>query len=75
MFGDGIERPSRGTITLPIIIEGFKVNFLIEKIDADVPLLIGNSTLEKAEAEINIKKQSLTLGGREFKLVKLPSGH
>lgn len=78
MFGDGIKRGSRGIVKLKLVIGGeLKVDVMVEEINADIPLLLGNSTLEKAGAELKFKDgaRSIKLGEKVLPLSKLKSGH
>ena len=62
-------------IRIPIKLGG-KVEAIIqaEEIDADIPLLIGNSTLKKARAELKICEPTLKMGEEILQLIEMKSG-
>jgi len=69
-------RKSRGIIRIPVQIDGrTPVIFEAEEIDADIPLLIGNSSLKRAQAEMDMVKATLKLAGETYQLKELESGH
>ena len=69
-FGGGEWRPSKGVISLPCNLGG-----VLDVIDADLPLLIGNSTLKKGFAVIHCHQNKLGLLGKELDLMETNSGH
>ena len=75
-FGGGERRPSKGVISLPCNLGGvLDVIIRTEVIDADLPLLIGNSTLKKGFAVIHCHQNKLGLLGKELDLMETNSGH
>ena len=52
-FSEGACRYSCKKIGLPSIIGDMKLTILTERIGADIPLLIGENSLEKAKAVLN----------------------
>ena len=75
-FGGGEKRPSKGVIVLPCKMDN-SLNVLLrtEIIEADLPLLLGNTTLKKGLAVLNFGKNTLELGGKKLNLRQTQSGH
>ena len=75
-FGGGEKRPSKGVIVLPCKMDN-SLNVLLrtEIIEADLPLLLGNTTLKKGLAVLNFGKNTLELGGKKLNLKQTQSGH
>ena len=74
-FGGGEVRPSRCVVRLPCNLAGKNVSLTTEVVDADIPLLIGNSSLEKANAVLHIAPCKVELMGTEILMEKTDSGH
>ena len=49
-FGGGEKRKSLGIVIFPCLLAGRNVKMQTEVVDADIPLLLGNSMLKKAKA-------------------------
>ena len=76
VFGDGAAKQSKGFVTLPLVLGDRIVAYVkTEEIDADIPLLIGNSTLLKAKAVMDISNNKLRLGDETVDLHMMNSGH
>ena len=74
-FGGGEVRPSRCQVRLPCNLAGKNVSLSTEVVDADIPLLIGNSSLEKANAVLHIAPCKVELLGTVIPMEKTDSGH
>ena len=75
-FGGGEKRHSKGVVLLPCKLDN-SLNVLVrtEIIEADLPLLIGNTTLKKGLAVLNFGRNTLELGGKKLNLMQTQSGH
>ena len=75
-FGGGEKRHSKGVVLLPCKLDN-SLNALVrtEIIEADLPLLIGNTTLKKGLAVLNFGRNTLELGGKKLNLMQTQSGH
>ena len=74
-FGGGEKRKSRGLVTFPCHIAGKNVKIRSEVVDADFPLLIGNSMLKKAGAVLFLREEKAVIMGCEVKMRETMSGH
>ena len=74
-FGDGKIYRSKNRYTLPIFIGGEKQFLRVDVIDLCIPLLISRSSLERANARIDIGNGTITLLGTEVPLTTSNSGH
>ena len=75
-FGGGERRKSKGIAKLPCIL-GEKLRTIIqtEIVDADIPLLIGNSSLKKGKAIMYIGENKIDLKGCKLNMGETRSGH
>lgn len=74
-FGGGERRPSKCLVRLPCSVAGSNVKIATEVVDADLPLLIGNSSLKKAGAVLHIATSKVELLGKLIPMEETPSGH
>ena len=74
-FGGGEVRPSKCLVRLPCNLAGKNITLSTEVVDADIPLLIGNSSLEKANAVLHIAPCKVELMGNTIPMEKTDSGH
>ena len=74
-FGGGEKRKSKVALTLPCNIGGRRVQIKTEVVDADFPLLIGNTTLKKANAVLYIREKKVELLGTKMNMEETGSGH
>ena len=75
-FGGGEKRQSKGTVVLPCTLDGkLEVKIKAEVIEAELPLLLGNTTLEKGFAVHYFYTQKLDLRGKTLDIKKTSSGH
>ena len=56
-FGGGEKRKSLGVLTLPCFIAGKNVWIRTEVVDAEFPLLLGNSMLKKAHVVLHLSAE------------------
>ena len=76
MFGGGEKRMSRGTVIIPCFLDNkIQVSIQVEVVQADLPLLLGNSTLVKGMAVLHFTKEVLEILNIELELHKTRSGH
>ena len=74
-FGSGETRDSKGSIVFPCNVANKDIRIRTDVIEADLPLLIGNTTLEKAEVILDLGKKKATILGEQIKLHRADSGH
>ena len=74
-FGGGEKRSSLHAVTIPCKLGEINVKIKVEVVEAEIPLLIGNSTLKKAQSVIDISKKTITLMGQKISLEESESGH
>ena len=74
-FGGGETRPSKCLVKLPCHLAGRNVSMKIEVVDADIPLLVGNSTLKKAKAVLHIAERKVEVMGTKIDMTETSSGH
>lgn len=75
-FGGGERRQSRGTVILPCTLDDkLDVAIKVEMIEADLPLLLGNTTLKKGLAVLHIGDSKLELLGKMLDIKETKSGH
>ena len=75
-FGGGERRKSKGIARLPCILGGkLRTDVQTEIVDADIPLLIGNSALKKAKAIMYIGENKIDLMGTTMDMGETSSGH
>ena len=74
-FGNSRPVIAKETLGLPMVIAGRKVLLTTDVVDVDIPLLIGKSSLKKAEAIINFQEDMIQLFGKKENLIVNSSGH
>ena len=74
-FGGGEKRKSLGIVTFPCLLAGRNVRMETEVVDADFPLLLGNSMLKKAKAILYLGEEKAVIMGNEVKMRETSSGH
>ena len=74
-FGGGETRDSLGIIEIPCKWAGKNIKIRSEVVNAGIPLLIGNTTLEAMGGNLNFEKRIATLMGVDVEMPKTDSGH
>ena len=74
-FGGGEQRKSKCLLEFPCSLGGKNIRLRSEVIDAELPLLLGNNSLEKAEAVLHIGKKKAEIFGEVLDMNKTDSGH
>ena len=74
-FGGGEKRKSLGKVVFPCHIGEMNIKISAEVIEADLPLLLGNSFLKKIDAVLYIAREKAMIMGKETKMRETPSGH
>ena len=74
-FGGGEKRKSLGIVTFPCLLAGRNVRMQTEVVEADFPLLLGNSMLKKANAILYLGEEKAVIMGNEVKMRETSSGH
>ena len=74
-FGGGEKRQSKGVVTFPCHLAGKNVRIRTEVVDADFPLLLGNSMLKKVGAVLHLREEKAVIMGCEVKMRETSSGH
>ena len=74
-FGGGEKRKSKCLLEFPCNLGGKNIKLRSEVIDAELPLLLGNNSLEKADAVLHIGKKKAEIFGDVLEMKKTNSGH
>ena len=74
-FGGGERRNSLCTVQFPCHLANQNVHLKTEVIEADLPLLIGNSTLKKTGAALFFKSSQVEMMGNMVDMKETESGH
>ena len=74
-FGGGERRSSLKKMAIPAVIGDIKLKIETEIVNADIPLLIGANSLEKAKAVLDFGNSKATFFTTEVPLLKVKSGH
>ena len=74
-FGGGEKRTSLMRIGIPCIIGEIRMTIHAEVVDAQIPLLIGTNSLEKAAARLDFGEHVAVFFGEEIEMQKVGSGH
>ena len=74
-FGGGETRTSVMKVGLPCMLGNTKVTIVTEVVDAEIPLLVGTNSLEKAGANLDFGEKKATFFGEEIDLIRTESGH
>ena len=74
-FGGGEKRESKCLLDFPCNLGGKNLRLRSEVIDAELPLLLGNNSLEKAGAVLHIGKRKVEIFGEVLDMKKTDSGH
>ena len=74
-FGGGERRRSLGVATIPVNFAGMNVCIKTEVVDAEIPLLIGNSSLKKADAVMHFSSRTAEFFNKKVLLKETSSGH
>ena len=74
-FGGGERRSSLKKMAIPAVIGDIKLTIETEIVNADIPLLIGANSLEKAKAVLDFGNSKATFFTTEVPLLKVKSGH
>ena len=67
-FGGSLTYKSRYQVKFPCCLEGIEVNIRAEVVAAEIPLLLGNSSLKAANAVLNIGEKKARILGREVSM-------
>ena len=74
-FGGGEQRKSLGVVKFPCYFGERNIMIRSEIVDADFPLLLGNSLLKRARAVLRLSEEVAVILDREVKMRETPSGH
>ena len=74
-FGNGKEVQAVETVKIPVFFGKVKSVLTIDVIPVLLPLLLSKSSLQKGNAEINFKNNTLTILGQKLPLHETRSGH
>ena len=74
-FGGGEKRNSKGIVVIPCSIGGKNIRLKTEVVDAEFPLLLGNSFLKKAGAVLHLREEKALILGSEVEMKETDSGH
>ena len=74
-FGGGEKRKSLGKVTFPCHLADKNVKITTEVVEADFPLLVGNTMLKKAKAVLFFDERKAIIMGNEVKMNETESGH
>ena len=74
-FGGGEKRQSKGVIIFPCRFADKNVKMRTEVVDADFPLLLGNTTLKRAGAVLYLREEKALILGSEVVMKESESGH
>ena len=74
-FGGGEQRKSKCLLEFPCSLGGKNIRLRAEVIDAELPLLLGNNSLEKAEAVLYIGQKKAEIFGEVLDMNRTDSGH
>ena len=74
-FGGGEKRKSLAKIVFPCHIAGRNVKVCTEVVEAEFPLLLGNSLLKKADAILYLGREKAVLMGNETAMRETCGGH
>ena len=74
-FGGGEKRKSLEKIVFPCQLAGKNVLIETEVVEADFPLLLGNSLLKKVDAVLYISREKAVIMGCEVRMQETSSGH
>ena len=61
-FGGGERRTSLGAIDLPCNVVGKNIKIKTEVVQADIPMLVGNTSLEKAKFNLYFETKEVNFG-------------
>ena len=72
----GEKRDYKGVVILPLNLAGkLSMALRTQVVEADLPLLVGNSTLKRAMANLYIGNSELEMLGVKIKMNETASGH
>ena len=74
-FGGGEKRKSNGVVVFPCFFAGKNVKMRTEVVEADFPLLLGNSMLKRAGAVLFLREEKALVLNTEVKMRETGSGH
>lgn len=74
-FGGGEKRKSKGIVIFPCSIGGKNIQLKTEVVDAEFPLLLGNSFLKKAGAILHLREERAQILGSTIDMRETNSGH
>ena len=74
-FGGGERRKSLGKVVFPCHLGGMNIKIRTEVVEAELPLLLGNSMLKKVDAVLYIAREKALIMGKETKMRETQSGH
>ena len=74
-FGGGEKRKSKGVVVFPCSIGGKNIKLRTEIVDAEFPLLLGNSFLKKSGAVLHIREEMALILGSKVDMKETTSGH
>ena len=74
-FGGGERRKSLGKVVFPCHMGGMNIKVGTEVIEAELPLLLGNSLLKKVDAVLYIAREKAMMLGSEIRMRETKTGH
>ena len=74
-FGGGEKRKSLGIVVFPCHLAGKNVKLKTEVVDAEFPLLLGNTMLKKAKVILYLSEKKAQVMGAEVDMQETGSGH
>ena len=74
-FGGGEKRRSLGRVVFPCFFAGMNLKITTEVVDAEFPLLLGNTMLKKAKAVLYFAEGKALVMGNEMPMTETDSGH
>ena len=74
-FGGGETRSSKGVVIYPCSVGGRNIKLRTEVVNAEFPLLLGNSFLKKVGAVLNIRDEKALILDTEVDMKEASSGH
>ena len=74
-FGGGEKRKSLGKVIFPCYFAGCNLKMTTEVVDADFPLLLGNTILKKAQVVLYFGEGKAIVMGNEMSMQETESGH
>ena len=74
-FGGGEKRKSKGAVVFPCFLAGMNIKMRSEVVEADFPLLLGNSMLKRADAVLFLREEKAIILNKSVDMRETGSGH